>query len=97
MNQRHTGLFPLLLSVPWCCLMPAVLSTVSVGGAAAARLTIGRLIPLLFAFSVGLLGYAHFRAWLQREGNRTARIVLVANSVLVAALWYGRVKLWLVR
>ncbi len=97
MNQRHTGLFPLLLSVPWCCVLPAVLSIISVGGAAAARLAIGRLIPLLFAFSVVLLGYAHFRAWIRREGNRTARTVLVANSVFVAVLWYDRVKLWLVR
>ncbi len=88
LSKRHTGLFPLLLSVPWCCVLPAVLSSVSLGGAAAARLAIGPLIPFLFAFSIFLLGYAHFRAWIRREGNPTARIVLVANSVLVAALWY---------
>ncbi len=77
--------------------MPAVLSTVSVAGAATARLAVGQLLPFLFVLSVGMLGYAHFRAWIRREGHRTARIVLVANSVFVVLLWYDRVKLWLVR
>lgn len=97
MKERPTGMMALLLSVPWCCLLPAVLSTVSVGGATLARLAIGPLIPFLFAFSILLLGYAHFRAWIRREGHRTARLVLLANTVLVALLWYERAKIWLVR
>lgn len=97
MSKKHTGLFPLLLSVPWCCVLPAVLSSISVGGAAAARLAIGPLLPFLFAFSILLLGYAHFRAWIRREGHRTARLVLMANTVLVALLWYERAKIWLLR
>ena len=62
-----------------------------------ARVVIGRLIPWLFAFSVLLLGYAHYRVWFLRQGHRAARVILILNTVLVVWLWYDRVKIWWLR
>lgn len=78
-------------------MLPALLSTVAVGGAAAARGVVGHLMPWLFLGSVAFLGYAHYLVWIRRTGHRTARWILLVNTVLVAYLWYGRVEIWLAR
>lgn len=43
-------------------------------------------MPLL-ALSAVSLTYAHYRTWLRKQGGRTSRIVLVANSLLAVLLW----------
>lgn len=76
-------------------MLPAALSTVSLGGALAARVAVGKLMPLLFLLSIGILGYAHYRAWWGHGSHRTGRIVLVVNTVLVMLLWFDRTRSWL--
>ncbi len=46
----------------------------------------------LFVVSVAVLGYVHYRVWVQGigRGHRTATIVLVVNTVLVFSLWAWR-------
>jgi hypothetical protein len=65
-------------------------------GAAAATLAVGQLLPFLFVLPVGLLGYAHFRAGFGTRAIGRPASCSWANSVLVALLWYGRVKMRLV-
>jgi len=73
--------------------VPALLSFVSLGSAAAARVAVGTLLVPLFAASVVLLGYAHYRVWVRGVGHRTGTIVLLVNTVLVTALWAWRLPL----
>ena len=72
--------------MPWCCVLPAVLSFVSLGSAAAARVALMKLMLPLFVVSLAFLLYAHFRVWVRREGRPAAKIVLLVNTVLVALL-----------
>jgi hypothetical protein len=72
-----------------------VLSTLSLGGAATARWAVGGLMPVLFVLSMGLLLYAHYRAWWHHAGPLSSKLILLINTVLVVWLWYGRVGyLW---
>ena len=76
-------------------MLPAALSALSVGGAVTARMVVGWLMPALLIVSVGLLFYAHYRAWWRHSGPFTTRLILIINTALVAWLWYGRVGgLW---
>ena len=77
--------------------MPALVSTVAVGGAAAARGVVSQLLPWLFIGSVGFLGYGHYLAWVRGHRHRTARWILILNTVLVVYFWQGRVVFWIER
>ncbi len=70
--------------------MPALLSFVSVGSAAAARVAVMNLMLPLFVLSVAFLAYANYRAWVRKHGHRTSKIVVLANTVLVILLWAWR-------
>lgn len=52
-------------------------------------------MPLIFAGSVGLLLYSHYLTWLLRRGGPRSRVILCANTLLIAFLWRDRVALWL--
>ncbi len=62
----------------------------SVVSAVAARVVAGELTVVLFITSVVFLAYAHWRAWVGKQGPRRTRIVLVVNTFLVALLWFWR-------
>jgi len=94
MREPFAGITSAVLAVPWCCVLPAVLSTLALGSAAAARQVVVPLMPGLFVVSLAFLGYAHYLAWIRRAGHRTSRWVLGVNTVLVAGLWYPRVQAW---
>jgi len=48
------------------------------------------LLAPLFVMSLALLGYAHYRVWIRGIGHRTGTLILLINTVLVAALWAWR-------
>lgn len=75
-------------------MLPALLSTFAVGSAVTARRVVGELLPWFFVASVGFLAYAQYVVWIRRTGHRAARWILVLNTLAVAYLWFGRVKLW---
>jgi hypothetical protein len=70
--------------------VPALLSFLSLGGAATAGAAVGRLLFPLFVLSALLLAYAHYRVWVYKQGGRTGRTILVANTLLVVLLWFWR-------
>ncbi len=90
MNSDRTDSIGVLFSIPWCCVLPAALSFLSLGGAAAARMAVGSLLLPLFGLSIGFLAYGHYRAWILRQGRRSAKVILLVNTVLVAAMWVWR-------
>jgi len=94
MRGRLAGITSAVLAVPWCCVLPAVLSTLALGSAAAARQVVVPLMPALFLLSLAFLAYAHYLVWIRRTGRRTSRWILGVNTVLVTGLWFPRVQLW---
>ena len=72
MVTRPTGELSVFFSMPWCCVLPAVLSFVSLGSAAAARVALMKLMLPLLVLSVAFLTYAHLRVWVRKEGRPAA-------------------------
>jgi len=71
----------LLAHVP--CLVALVLSALGMGTAFAAN--IHRFVPLLFLVSIGCIIWSFSRL---RKANTAGRIIVIAASVIVLALWY---------
>ncbi len=71
----------LLAHVP--CLIAIALSALGIGTAFAAN--IHKFVPLLFLISIGCIIWS-FSRW--KKTNKTNRIIVVAISVVVLALWY---------
>ncbi len=67
-----------------------MLSVVSLGSAAAARVAVTSLLWPLFAISTALLAYAHSQVWVQKIGHRAGTWILLVNTVLVVLLWAWR-------
>lgn len=89
------GLLAILAALPWCCILPAVLSLLSIGGAAAARLWVGRLTWGLLPISVVLLGRAFWLIYVRRQGAPWSRWVTWGCAALVVVLWVPRLWWWL--
>ncbi len=53
-------------------------------------MAVGTLLLPLFTLAVVVLGYAHYRVWIQGVGSRTSTIILSVNTVLVLSLWVWR-------
>ncbi len=55
-------------------------------------MAVGTLLLPLFVVSTAVLGYVHYRVWVQGigRGHRTATIVWVVNTGLVFSLWGWR-------
>ncbi len=90
MTTISTSSLSVFFSVPWCCVLPAALSFVSLASAAAARVALMKLMLPLFLLSVAFLAYAHYRVWVRKHGHRTSKIVVLVNTVLVILLWSWR-------
>ena len=86
-NMRYSlgGFF---LSLPWCCITPAVLSLFGAVGA-----TRGFLLEVfypLFVISVLLLGRANYLSFYKKRGSRISRALVLVSTIGVFALWAFR-------
>lgn len=75
-------------------MLPALLSAVGLGSAAATRV-VAHVSPWLLLVSVGCLGYAHYLIWIRRRGHPAARWLVLLSTALVVYFSYGRVRTWL--
>jgi len=57
------------LSLPWCCILPGVLSGLSLSAAAAARIWTGRMTPILGLASGLFLGRAFWLIYAKRQNS----------------------------
>ncbi len=74
-------------AVPWCCVLPAVLSVFGLGGTAAMRLTLMRYTPFLLIFSVFFLGRANYLVHVRKQGNRTSHLIVWLSTLVALVLW----------
>jgi len=86
----RSATFATLFALPWCCIIPAVLSLMSFGFAALARLWLVRLAWLFLPISLGLLGRALWLVHWRKHGNRAVRWITWVAAVLVIGLWIYR-------
>ncbi|MCH7519343.1 MAG: hypothetical protein IH964_09990 [Candidatus Dadabacteria bacterium] len=89
-NMRYslTGFF---LSLPWCCITPALLSLFGFFGAVGA--TRGFLLEVsypLFVISILLLGRANYLSFYKMRGSRISRALVLISTSVALTLWAFR-------
>jgi hypothetical protein len=90
-----TSLASVLASVPWCCLLPAVLSLVSLGSSVVTRVFLYRFGWLLLPVSGLLFARALWLVQVEKRGQPWSRWVTWASTVLAIGLWLPRVWVWI--
>lgn len=80
----------LFFSLPWCCILPALFSLLSVGTVMASRLFLQKLNPLFFVVSLVFLSRALFLHFVRGEGAKWAKGVTLASALFVGAYWLYR-------
>ena len=91
---RNTALAA-LVSLPWCCILPAVLSLLSLTGAMISRVWIARLTWVFLPLSVLLLGRAFWLLYVKHQGRPWTRRLTWAAAFLVVILWAPRLWAWI--
>ena len=92
-SQAWSGLAA-LAAIPWCCVLPAVLSLLSLTGTVAAGLWLSSLNWVLLPLSMAFLGRGLWLVEVRRQGRPLIRWVTWATAALVVALWAPRVWVW---
>ena len=83
-----------LISVPWCCILPAVLSLLSLTGAVVARVWVVKLTWIFLPLSVILLGRAFWLLYAKHQGGPWSRRLAWVSSLLILTLWAPRLWAW---
>ena len=84
-----------LLSLPWCCVLPALLSFVSLSSAIAAGVWLVKLTWVFLPLGVLLLGRAFWLLYIKHQGGRWSRLLTWAATLLVFILWAPRLWAWI--
>jgi hypothetical protein len=75
MNDKTLGQLSsgLIASIPWCCVLPAVLSILGLSGVVPARLVAWKLNPILLGLTAVFLARAHYLLYWKGHGNRLSQ------------------------
>jgi len=90
-GKAGLSLAALFLSLPWCCIMPAVFSVLGfLGAAGAAGGFLVEVFYPLFVISILLLGRAHYLSFYKKRGSRISMTVVFVSTSAALALWAFR-------
>lgn len=78
----RSGMLSGLLSLPWCCIAPGMLSLVGLGSVGLARGVARQLMPLFLLLALLLLGRAHYLLYVRHEGNRFSRVMTWVSTTV---------------
>jgi len=81
-----------LVSLPWCCILPAALSFLSLSGAVVTRMWVTQLTWVLLPLSMALLGRAFWLLYVNLQGGVWSRRLTWLAAGLIVAVWAPR--LW---
>ena len=84
-----------LVSLPWCCILPAVPSLLSLSGALVTRVWIAQLSWVSLPLSVVLLGRAFWLIYKKHQGGSWTRWLTWSAAPLVVTVWAPRLWAWI--
>ena len=90
----RSGLLSGLVSLPWCCIVPGILSLVGLGSVGLARVVAGQLMPFFLIIGALLLGRAYYLLYVKHEGNRFSRVTTWVSTTLVIGVSIQRFWPW---
>jgi len=86
-NKRYS-LAGFFLSLPWCCITPAIFSLLGFFGAAgAARILLKEFLIPLFVISLLLLARANYIIYFKKHGGSLSRAVVWLSTIGALTLW----------
>ena len=83
-----------LVSVPWCCILPAALSLLSLTGAVVTRVWVAKLTWIFLSVGAVLLGRAFWLLYVKHQGGPWSRRLAWVSSLLILTLWAPRLWAW---
>ncbi len=83
--KRRSQLYS-LFTLPWCCIVPVLVSWLSAGSAFLATLLRPLMLPLLTA-SILLLSYSHYTVWVKGHRSHPQIFWLSLSTSLSIGLW----------
>ena len=88
-NARSTGISAVITSLPWCCILPALLSVIGLAGfgAAVVHVFAGPAKYVLLGLSVLFLARAHYLASWRGHGPWWSKTAVWVSTVAVVLLW----------
>jgi len=75
-----------IIALPWCCILPLGISWLGVGSAFLAAILRPMTVPLL-ATSAVLLGFSHYKVWVQGHRSKPQVFWLTISTTLSVSLW----------
>ena len=84
----------ILGSVPWCCIVPASLSFLSLTGVMFSQVLITKLTWIFLPISAAFLGRAFWLIYVRHEGLRWTHWMTWGATVVAVGFWTPRVWLW---
>lgn len=87
MDVQQNGLSGGLFGLPWCCIVPAGFSLLSLGGVTAATTVLEGLAPLLLIIALFFLGRAHYLITVKKQGNRTSHVITWLSTLVTMTVW----------
>ncbi len=83
-----------VVSVPWCCILPAALSLLSLTSAVVTRVWLAKLTWVLLPLTVILLARAFWLLYVKHQGGPWSRRLASVSSLLILTLWAPRLWAW---
>lgn len=87
---RPTGITAVIASLPWCCVLPGLLSVIGLAGvgAAAVHVLAGPAEYVLLGLSVVFLVRAHYLASWRGHGPWWSKAAVWLSTGVVVLLWF---------
>lgn len=80
--------FAILYSLPWCCILPLVLSSLGmVASIGAVRIWTGRIMPVLFVITMISLAWTHWLLYSKYHYNPFYALIVWINTIIALILW----------
>lgn len=95
-NDRKINLIAILFSLPWCCILPVILSLSGlIAGMAAARIWSVKVTPFLFILSLIFLIRAHWLLYIRHQGSKVSAVIVWITTLMAGFLWFFRMRYFL--
>jgi len=92
--EKGSSFFAVFYSLPWCCILPVILSSLGlITGLGAVRTLTVRAWPLFLVASILFLARAHWLVYYRRSYNPFYILIVWINTLIVAYLWATRFQL----
>lgn len=95
-DNRKNNLLAILFSLPWCCILLAILLLFGlIAGVAAVRSWGVKVSPFLFILSLLFLIRAYWLLYVKHQGSKISAVIVWITTVTLGFFWFFRLRYFL--